>query len=368
MNLKLADTLRRFRKEKDMTQEDVADALGVTCQAVSRWETASAYPDIELFPALAALFDVSIDALFGMDSQTEEYKLGCYEKEIAAAKGADETISITRRYITELPKNSELKYKLLSLYQKKGLEYAKCHIEEMRALCRYVIAHSDGQYWMRQWALHKMILVEDDDRLGDWLSELDNRAEMTFAQALTDRYDYRNEVDKYNISIQTDILNSLLRIFSEDFCKRDQKTYKNAASRAEGQKAILGIIDILRDSSTDRDAWIGERAFDYLRLAAGEFGRGDTEAGFAALEKSVDLYFELANIPDGTMLVYNHPSLDLLGWELTPERKREIIYEAFRPLTEPSGWEWFNCVREDERFKAQIARISEALAMCGLKV
>lgn len=59
MRLHLPDSLKRLRKAKNLTQEDIASALGVSYQAVSRWETGASYPDIELLPALSALLDAS---------------------------------------------------------------------------------------------------------------------------------------------------------------------------------------------------------------------------------------------------------------------------------------------------------------------
>ena len=63
----LAENLRIFRKRMGMTQEDVADAVFVAPQSVSKWERGETTPDIELLPALAKLFETSVDALLGTD-------------------------------------------------------------------------------------------------------------------------------------------------------------------------------------------------------------------------------------------------------------------------------------------------------------
>ena len=54
-----------LRKEFGFTQEELAGKLGVTYQAVSKWENGTTAPDISLLPELAAVFKTSIDALLG---------------------------------------------------------------------------------------------------------------------------------------------------------------------------------------------------------------------------------------------------------------------------------------------------------------
>lgn len=63
----LAENIRSFRKQLGMTQEEVADAVFVSAQSVSKWERGETMPDIELLPALARLFGTSIDALIGVE-------------------------------------------------------------------------------------------------------------------------------------------------------------------------------------------------------------------------------------------------------------------------------------------------------------
>ena len=65
MEVKLGEHLRSLRRRDGRTQEDLAVALDVTPQAVSRWENGSCYPDMALIPAMANYFGVTIDELFG---------------------------------------------------------------------------------------------------------------------------------------------------------------------------------------------------------------------------------------------------------------------------------------------------------------
>ena len=64
----LSANLKKFRVMKELTQEDVAEYLGITAQSVSKWERGESYPDITLLPALANIFETSVDLLLGMDT------------------------------------------------------------------------------------------------------------------------------------------------------------------------------------------------------------------------------------------------------------------------------------------------------------
>lgn len=72
MQLSLGDKIRELRRRDGRTQENLAEVLGVTSQAVSRWESGGSYPDVEIIPSIANYFGITIDALFGYQSDREE--------------------------------------------------------------------------------------------------------------------------------------------------------------------------------------------------------------------------------------------------------------------------------------------------------
>ena len=72
MQLNLGIKIRELRRRDRRTQENLADALGVTAQAISRWESGTTYPDMEMIPAIANYFHISIDELFGYHDEREE--------------------------------------------------------------------------------------------------------------------------------------------------------------------------------------------------------------------------------------------------------------------------------------------------------
>lgn len=73
--LKLGEKIRTLRKQKNISQEILAGSLGVSFQAVSKWETGSAMPDVTLIPAIACFFGVSTDELFDFNLYETEQKV-----------------------------------------------------------------------------------------------------------------------------------------------------------------------------------------------------------------------------------------------------------------------------------------------------
>jgi transcriptional regulator with XRE-family HTH domain len=67
MNIEIGQTISHLRKKCNLTQEQLANSIGVSAQAVSKWETDSSYPDINLLPVIANFFKVSTDYLLGFN-------------------------------------------------------------------------------------------------------------------------------------------------------------------------------------------------------------------------------------------------------------------------------------------------------------
>ena len=65
MEMKLAENIRAFRKERSLTQEQLSEVLGVTAGAVYKWEANLSVPDLELIVQMADFFDTSVDVLLG---------------------------------------------------------------------------------------------------------------------------------------------------------------------------------------------------------------------------------------------------------------------------------------------------------------
>ena len=107
--MSIGTNIYTLRKEKKITQSYLAEKLGVSCQAISKWENDQCAPDVSLFPIMADLFEVSIDRLFG-------YHMNSYADEVKEImKAADDSmdtykeIEIISEGLSKYPNSPDLK-------------------------------------------------------------------------------------------------------------------------------------------------------------------------------------------------------------------------------------------------------------------
>ena len=109
----LGEKLKFLRKERDLTQEQLAERLGVSFQAVSKWETNAATPDISMFPVLANFYGVTTDELLGVDITKAAEKVDWYEQEMIRLRGEwklAEAVELARLACAEFPGNDDLRF------------------------------------------------------------------------------------------------------------------------------------------------------------------------------------------------------------------------------------------------------------------
>lgn len=81
MNIKIANRLVELRKKSGLSQEQLAEKLGLSRQAVSKWERAEASPDTDNLICLAKIYNVSLDQLLQSDETVDEIARDTKEKE-----------------------------------------------------------------------------------------------------------------------------------------------------------------------------------------------------------------------------------------------------------------------------------------------
>lgn len=376
--LPIAEIIRRKRREKNITQEELARALNITFQSVSRWETGATYPDIELIPKIALYFGITTDELLGANEESlreerEKREIEAYQ----AFRNADspkEAYDIAMKAYREF---GEMFYaaEACQLIVEENILPRDEGLPILRKLGKEVLNNSAHVYQQRS-VIEAIYRYEDENKLSEWNKYVSDIH--AIRKLLAKRYEYQNDIVKFNRQLQINRWYSLSYSFDSEFAKRHSEWYFDPYASVNGQKTILNTVDAMRDPTVEIDAWIRRRAFTYIRLAAAYFGVGmvDPEAfdemrekGYEALLKGVELYDKIFRLPVDQELSFNHPVFDLISVSVASlfypdgERDNINIYNLYQnaiiPLTSPNGWAWFDDVRDEDRFKACIARIEK---------
>ena len=157
MQLDLGKRIRELRQCNRITQETLAEALGVTSQAVSRWEASGSYPDMENVPAIANYFGVSIDELFGYDNNRETKINQILEKvDSFGIRGrsddtwGEECFFVLREGLAEFPQNERLLIVLADTLSEAGWRTHKEHLyyDEEGFVHHDYEYHKKNEYWL----------------------------------------------------------------------------------------------------------------------------------------------------------------------------------------------------------------------------
>ena len=123
MQVNLGEKIKELRKRDGRKQEDLANALGVTPQAISRWEANGGYPDMGMIPSLANYFHITIDELFGYNNDRDR-KIQEYNDKAQVmlnnAQDMTECIALLRKGLEEFPAEVDFKIRLAAALNKQG--------------------------------------------------------------------------------------------------------------------------------------------------------------------------------------------------------------------------------------------------------
>ena len=149
MTISIGTNIKRLRKEKNLTQEALADLLGVSFKAVSKWENCIGYPDITLLPALSSILDVSLDTLMGIDrSQAEQERILLEIGKLSKSGRLKEAYEMGRESMKQFPVNDTLIYVTSSLanglYPTANKEERPLLLEEVRTMTERLFTCSDS--------------------------------------------------------------------------------------------------------------------------------------------------------------------------------------------------------------------------------
>ena len=124
---------------KGITQESLAQSLGVTYQAVSRWENGITTPDISLLPLIAVYFGISIDSLFEFSNQSQLERINnmLFEENLLSEEDFNSAKDYLEKRLRDTPKDTEILTAAAMLYERRGkddLHIASNYAKESQSL------------------------------------------------------------------------------------------------------------------------------------------------------------------------------------------------------------------------------------------
>ncbi len=141
--MSIGSNIKRLRRENDITQEQLAEYLGITSRAVSQWECDRTAPDISQIPALCHIFDVSSDVLLGINIEKNNEEVKKYldkANELRNQAKSAESTALLREANTKFPRDYKIMARLadaiVSEYSRKGIK----EYDEVFELCNRILA------------------------------------------------------------------------------------------------------------------------------------------------------------------------------------------------------------------------------------
>lgn len=312
MKLSIGENIRNYRKKNDLTQEALADRLGVTYQSVSRWEKGATYPDLELLPAISEMLGISVDELLGMPSIEKEKKAKeafdelrreCMKKDYDAGHIVEVIRDIRRNYM-----NTDEAWRPWTEGNDSAFRDPKI-LPEVRLMAEeYLQSHP-----MAPHVLQTMAVVEDEERLGDFLERYTTGFDCSERALMFRRYHKRRDVDNFELERNY----QLYCAFNNILCPRYLANWKAPKERWDAANDFMEkMLAVIRADAEDErpDMWVQDRLELGLKSAKRLAASGKLDEAMQRIEEAVRLLENTMKITDEVVLPTSCSFLEGMKW------------------------------------------------------
>lgn len=311
----IGQTIKKLRKEKNLTQEELAELLNVTSQAVSKWENETGMPDISQILPLVSVFGVSTDVLFGVEGTTaDEEAVKIIEKANAMIEygkvqtylnAYDELIEGLKKYPGNLILLSNCMELGLSLsLPENGWLYAaeraraKVISAETIRQAKLIISYSKNISENMRARQVLVLLYSSEGRFDKAVSEAQNfrhRPDFTFYANLATVNEYLGQYDHVAACLCSEIDYDLQNL--EDCIARLGKAYCNNGKYCDAISVYETYFTLMNSIFKD-GIFPPYHDFDsgdcYILLALAYIATGEADKAIDNIEKSVMYYLRLS--------------------------------------------------------------------------
>ncbi len=372
MQLDLGNNIRQLRRRDKRTQEAVAEALGVTSQAVSRWESGGSYPDMNLIPSIANYFGVTIDELFGYSNERGN-RIDALVSQIQKMKwennGSDETLNeaicLARQALVEFPGNDRLMVCLASVLYTAGYSrYGEHHLTDAQGYDIYdTWRHNEYEEWREAVMLYEkaLLTLEEGDFRRVAVGELTQlyvnmgmyEKSHALAEAAPSIYstreymricacDGKERVQAYGQAILAMVHASAALMVQGVLAAKKNMT---VAEKVQSLQDAIGLFDdVCTDGNYGEHNRLIARMYTLLSLYLWLAGRHDE--AFEALDRSLDHFRQFEEICKQEDPGYTSPLLR----QVKVDFSRSPVPDPSQPDTTASSlhsaWPWWRTEEE----------------------
>lgn len=305
MTIYFGENLKKLRKSKELTQETLADFLGVSFQAVSKWERSESYPDITMLPSIAAFFDVTVDSLLGIDLIKKEVKIKAYCDEYSrlwSEHKIGEVKELMKKATSEFPGNYDLLSKYFNAliqakYDDEYLISIKPEVDKIYDNIQNYCTVDSIRMWTKKLMcryLRNLSLIEGS---GFDIGEAEKiLAEMPLMQNTRDyeaMYLYPHDDEKRAAACANGI-SEMLRLFGE-IMNRKHKSFLDADDNIT--EAYIKLVEaVMPDGDYGKSHYL--MVIYHQRLGVKKYLAGDKKGALEYFEKAVSLAKRYDEMPD----------------------------------------------------------------------
>ena len=368
MNLNFAENLKRLRKEKSVTQEKLSEILGVTAQSVSRWELSVCYPDIEMLPAIANYFGVTVDELLSNDPRSQEKDLEIFNNTLdKLSDKTTECIDFVTEYCRKYPENDYYAYQLIYAIKRYASGNAEKTEKYMAILLKNAQRLLETRY--RNATIQIMATICDENELEKWLDMAPYNSGFSRRYCLVARAQAKQDwMEAY--------IQQGMKMFESFAVQLDGRCPDRlgAAEKVTFQKNILRIIESFGAEKDIPDGWKCFYAYKQLVLSACLFALNKNEEGWMNFDSAIEKCKYFHSI-DEEWLDIGGPVFSNIkvnkAWNYAIDQKGEKrkLFGTVRfsysdmylihSLLENPAWVWFDHVRETPKYKAVLEWVIE---------
>ena len=349
--MSIGTTIKRLRRERNMTQEQLADYLGVTSRAVSQWETDRTAPDISQLPVLAGVFNVSADVLLEIDNVKKEEAIRAFllEYDRLSHDGKlkekfDRTHCMYKKYPNDFRVAEKYMYELFNdpNYPEEPLG-EEIHKEELYKLCGEILGACTVQR-IRYFAMDVLTVLYLNDGMMKKAEEICEEFPESYfdtADECLEQLYIRSDQEKYEAYIKKNIRNCAEHLINKI---RNLGTFvvKTNDEKISVYRKCLALIELMNENG---DYGFTQYHYGHISclLARLYYQNGDHQNARLFLEKGLMHSQKYDELPDklchtSVLMrgdvedlneVYNTTPLSRLAYEIGEIEKYADMKAAF---------------------------------------